>query len=199
MYFNRELRGSKPQPARRPAPDMPKIPEWLSPPEALIGAGVALDPVVIAGDRVALALTGVTAFPTGLLVNVALVARTPSPGLDWLEFLSVPPAAGPLDAHALGWGFDLGSLGRVGNDEDLGGLGLVSGGDAPTPPRHPVLNARQGSGGVFGAEMTCWLWPLPEEQFVFIVEWPGEGIPMVRRAIDVDLVRDAAARAVKVW
>lgn len=200
MRFERSPR-REPTPPGRDEPQPFEVPEWFWPPEHVIGAGVALDPVVIAGERVAIALSAVRAFPAGLLVDVTLVARDQRPGKDWHgSLLPRRPPAAPLEANALGWGFDLGAIGQAGNDAHVGRPTLVDEEvDSSVPPDHPVLTPRQGSGGVGGAMVTCWLWPLPNEVFQFVVEWPAEGIRLTHRSIDVALVSDAAHRAVTIW
>jgi hypothetical protein len=69
-------------------------------------------------------------------------------------------------------------------------------------PATPDIVLLQRGGGGSGAswDFRFWAWPLPPEgPLAFVVEWPSEHIELTRTAVDSEVVRAAAARAMTLW
>jgi hypothetical protein len=66
----------------------------------------------------------------------------------------------------------------------------------------PDVVLRRGSGGGtnYGWDFNFWAWPTPPPgPLAFVVEWEAEGVPLTRTEIDTERIREASARATKLW
>ena len=193
-------------PARRTDDDAPEPvpPEWLGPPRDVLGGLVALSEPVVRSEHLFLALRSVTAYRTGLSVDLVLGLRrgdVDQAGWDalceafWGE-RGIPRRTGPREGE-LRLGLELADGRRTGV---LDRSGRFPG----TPPEPPVLVALGGggSGGRSMADkrMTLWIWPLPEGAAIsLVVQWPELDLPLTYHRIDLAPVEEAVARARDYW
>ena len=71
---------------------------------------------------------------------------------------------------------------------------------ARTRAEATCLDGGGGGGGGGNWETEYWVWPLPPPgPFAFVCEWPAKGIPLTRKEIDAQAMRDAAAQAETLW
>jgi len=166
-----------------PIPDepAPRQPEWAAPPENAVGATVPFDLVLANTGHVAVAVGGMTAYPTGVSFVVRVVRRTAPP--DDLFFRLHHPGPGGLR-----FGVELADGSRAFAEHGPG-----------EPGRGPTLTSRGGGGGGLSYELGYWLWPLPPEgPLRFACAWPDEGIEETTAELEAP-IREAAARAVELW
>ena len=175
-----------------PEPTPPRRHHPWEPPEAEFPAIVRTDTLLLARtDQVAVALTGLSAYSTG--IEIFLTARI-RPSTDHLEQHS---PGGPRDLAASRRSF------RLGLQFSDGSKAAGSPGGRPdhdTEPTGPVLYPFAGGGGPRSFFSRWWAWPLPPAgPLDFVCEWSAFGIAESRAAIDAQLVLDAAARSVWLW
>src|SRR5262245_43035808 len=77
-----------------PAQPAPRQPEWSAPPENVVGVTVPFDLVLASTGDVAVAVGGMTAYPTGVSFVVRVVRRTDAP--DDMFFRLHNPGPGGL-------------------------------------------------------------------------------------------------------
>ena len=183
MGFFDDLPAPEPEPPRRHHP-------W-DPPEAEFPGIVPIDTLLLGRtDQVAVAVTGLSAFSTG--IEIFLTARI-RPSADPGEH--VP--GGPRDLAASRRSF------RFGLQFSDGGNAAASPGRRPahdSEPAGPVLYPFAGGGGPHSFISRWWTWPLPPAgPLEFVCEWTTFGIAETRATIDAQLILDAAQRAVQLW
>jgi hypothetical protein len=185
MGFFDDLPAPEPAPPRRHHP-------W-EPPEAEFPGIVPVDTLVIGRtEQVAVAVTGLSAFSTG--VEIFLTAR-------------MRPSAGHPGEHLPGVPRDLAAARRsfrFGLQFSDGGKAAGSPGDRgrdrDSEPTGPVLFPFAGGGGPHSFVSRWWTWPLPPAgPLEFVCEWPAFGIAESRAGIDAQLILDAARRSVRLW
>jgi hypothetical protein len=178
MGFFDELPAAEPE---TPAPHRP----W-DPPDAEIPSIVPTQTLMIGRtDRVAVAVTGLSAYAEGF--EVFVTARIRPPGAAG-EHESRP------DRGAIWRSFRLGMLLSDGRKvfAEHGGHG--------TEPTGPVLRAYM-SGGTLRTHISrWWAWPLPPAgPLEFVCEWAAFGMPESRAVIDAHLILDAAGQSTRLW
>jgi hypothetical protein len=179
-----------------PPPDAaerePPTPEWLDPPENVLGAAVPVRLLLARTSDVALAVQHFTAYPVGMEFEF-VVARRHAPE----DRFDHPIRAFPR--YARRWpGSEL--------PDDLlrFGVQLADGSKASNlpgkqAPGGPALIEQSGGGGRIW-RLGYWLWPLPPPGLLaFVVEWPAEGISETRVETDAEPFRRAAAEAETLW
>jgi hypothetical protein len=183
MAFFDDLPAPEPAPPRRHHP-------W-EPPETEFPGIVPLDTLVIGRtEQVAVAVTGLSAFSTG--VEIFLTARI-RPG-DAGEHLP----GGPRDLAASRRSFRFGL--QFSDGSKAAGSPGDRGPDRDSEPTGPVLFPFAGGGGPHWFVSRWWTWPLPPAgPLEFVCEWPAFGIAESRAAIDARLILDAAQRSIRLW
>jgi hypothetical protein len=152
-------------------------------------------------EKLALAVWGMAAFPTGITFSLATVLRESVRDVDldsdmplyryWRRRRSGQGDALPDDVLRFGVQMADGTKATnlfipVSSPEDL--------------PTGPVLMQRGGGGGERGWRQGWWLWPLPPEgPLTFVCEWPARGIPITTHEIDAGPIRQAATEAWAIW
>jgi hypothetical protein len=158
-------------------------PDWTGPPENAIGATTAIDFVLVNTGDVAVAVAGMTSYPTGVSFSVHLVLREP----DYDEDLAAPffRPGGRNGGFRFGVAF---------------ADGRKATGDAERGRDAIVLTQRGGGGGGATWDQSFWLWPLPPPgPLTFACEWPARGIAETVHSVDSAPIREAAERAVELW
>jgi hypothetical protein len=189
-------------PESLPSPPEAHQPEWIGPPDNILGAAVPFRMMLARNDDVALAITEVTAYPTGVEFNLALRVRHLSPDA-WRamrhgapfhlhRFPGDPPVEGiPPEILRLGVEFADGRRATTLDESHR---------RSRTDPAKPVLTHRGGGGGDRTWNMRFWLWPLPPSgPLAFVAEWPLGGIPLTRVEVDAELILQASLTAEMLW
>jgi hypothetical protein len=187
----------EPDEAGEPRPSPP----WYGPPEDVVGRAVPAEFVLARTEKLALAIWGVAAFPTGITFSLATVLRESSQGVDLdsdmpMYRYSRRRRSGQGDAlpdDLLRFGVQMADGTKATNLSNRLSL-------REETPTGPVLMQRGGGGGDRGWHQGWWLWPLPPEgPLTFVCEWPAHGIAMTRHEIDAGPIRNAAAEARAIW
>lgn len=156
-------------------------------PDNEVPVALALNVLLARTDDIAVALTGLQVYRTG--VSFTLVARSRSEDRD---LNTVFWDRGPGDVH-----------GRL-----LFGVEFADGrrthaGGPPRPGGQPddlVLTQGSGSGGDRSIDQTWWLHPLPPAgPLTFVVRCPDLGIPETQVQVDATPFDAAAADVVELW
>ncbi len=183
--------------ASTPRRQMPSMPEWLGPPDDWGGRIVPFDDALITTPDVALVVRGLSAYPTGFVVGLALHLRVPDDGTIGRSFLPQPlrpgeMPTGPADRFRLRIEF---ADGTSVSSTDLAPLVLSA-----VPPGDRVIAVRGGGGGHRRYDAAFWVWPLPPRgDLVFVCEWAAQAVWETRTVIDAGLVIDAANRCQRLW
>jgi hypothetical protein len=175
-------------------------PVWMAPPENVFGHRVDADLILARTDDVAMGITGMIAYPTGLSFAVSSRRREVFLHDATEEMWHRGPlydASGHVRQDVVRFGIEF-SDGRKATTFDPYPPWRD---DQTSLPEGPVLIHRGGgSGGVRSQEHGFWVWPLPPPgPFAFVCEWPSEGIPVTRAQIDAGLIIEAAQRAEVLW
>jgi hypothetical protein len=198
-----------PRPEPRDLPEIPKPKPWWEAPTNELGAGVPVRVVLARTDRVAVALTGATAYTTGVQLRLS-VRRRHDPGArpealdDPMDFpfghpsMRHGPQVGDLPPDLLRFGVQFSDGGKA---TTLGGsFPWSASGDAEQEPAGPVLNQGGGGGGGGNWDWDFWLWPVPPPgQVTFAVEWPKEGIELSKREVDAGPFIEASRSSEVLW
>jgi hypothetical protein len=162
------------------------------PPEADFPGIVQTGTLLLARTgQVAVAVTGLSAFSTG--IEIFVTAR-------------IRPSTGHPEQHLPGGPRDLATARRsfrFGLQFSDGSKAAGSpGGGRPghdTEPTGRILYPFAG-GGPHSFISRWWTWPLPPTgPMEFVCEWPAFGIAESRAGIDAQLVLDAAQRSILLW
>ena len=94
----------------RPVPEEPasRQPEWSAPPENVVGATVPFDLVLANTGDVAVAVGGMTAYPTGVSFVVRVVRRTPAPHDMFMRLHHPGPSLVTRGGHGGGLSYEFG-------------------------------------------------------------------------------------------
>jgi hypothetical protein len=181
-----------PPPRVEPEPRY-RTPPWFGPPRGTLPAVVPLDRVLARTDKVAVCVTRLAAYPTGLELDVVTMAADEDPLLDPLMF-GAP--------HLLHRGSGTDSVPpqmlRIGVQFADGSKATNTGGfpGAEDAPSGPVMHSSGGGGGGGSWRQTFWIWPLPPPgPLVLACEWPALDVPLTRCEFDAQPILDAATRA----
>ena len=196
-----------PPPRREDAQQRYQTPAWMGPPSGVLPGVVELELVLARTDLVAVCLSGVLAYPTGVTFRLLTMG---GPGADDLD----------LDPHGfhhrmarrtgkqaeiapelLRFGVELPDGRRVTNVANDPFMQMVHAGhdeddDSSFTPQAPVLSEHGGGGGGADWHQDMWLWPLPEPGTLALVcEWPAADIPVTRTEVDAAPILAAVQRA----
>jgi len=171
----------------------------------VIGEAAAGPFVLARTDALALAIWGITAFPTGITFSLATVRRTDDgtfdPDLDmemamqryWRARRSDPDKPLPDDLLRFGVEFE---DGRKATNLGWSDWDVPEGQEPPGP----ILQRRGGGGGSRTYRQGWWLWPLPPgDRLAFVTEWPAQQIAFTRHEMEAGPLRGAAERARPIW
>jgi hypothetical protein len=160
-------------------------------------------------DHIAVALTGATAYTTGVQLRFSLRRRRdpgarPEAFYDPMDFPFGHPAmrhglqVGDLPADLLRFGVQFSDGGKA---TTLGSPFPLSGPDDAEQERSgPVLTERGGGGGGGEWDWDFWLWPVPPPgQVTFAVEWPKEGIELLKHEVDAGPFIEASRSSQVLW
>ena len=177
-------------------------PAWLGPPEDELGVAVPQSLVVGRSADGVVALRQLTAFSTGLLLDLVAVAR----GLEALRTQALfheqhvaDPGEGLPDGF-LRVGVEYPDGRQAANVADRRALWQTDG-----EPEAPVLFQAGGGGGSAGGgrvkmNPAYWLWPLPPAGSLrLFVEWPVVGIELSSVGLSCAPLLEAAARSQDLW
>ncbi|BDO42105.1 hypothetical protein [Cellulomonas sp. NTE-D12] len=166
-------------------------------PENEIGSAVPVSVVLVRTDDVAVAITSVTAFTTGVALTVAVRMRVPPAGLDrpgdLYRLVSLYPQPDvPLDRRLL-FGVEYAD-GRAATNlsDDFG---------SPAPSAdEPMLAPTGGGGDEFSVDHAYFLSPVPPDgPLAFVCSWPVCGIPETRHVVEHLELTTASARSTILW
>lgn len=194
--------GRGPEPEPEPEPDLHEQPAWTGPPRDELGERLPVSAVVARGERAVVALRSLTAYSTGVEVEVLGVAR----GLRTAEANRVMHEQHVFDGGEepppsfLRLGVTFADGRRASN---LGGhRALFVREEAPDEPVFVPAGGGGGmsSGGEISLDRAYWLWPLPPgDDLVLACEWPAFDIPLSEHRLDAGAIRVAAERSVRLW
>jgi hypothetical protein len=190
-------------PAQEP-PTPEQIEQWrrrMSPPDNEFPASVGLAVLLGRTDDAAVGITDVDAFSTGFQFTLAVRLRRPRPqlapgGLSMLVSSHIHPGIEiPVaDRLLLGIEYAGGRRASTLHDMRMEGPGAMAGAE------QLVLVQTGGGGGDQCVDQGFWVAPLPPEgPVVFVLAWPGFGIPESRRVLDGAAIRAAAASSRILW
>jgi len=188
MGFFDDLPAAAPAPPRRHHP-------W-EPPEAEFPGIAAIDSLVLARtEQVAVAVTGLSAFSTGVEIFLTAHIR-PSAGQPE-QHLKGGPGDLAASRHSFRFGLQFSDGGKAAGSAGARRPGGPGGDSEPTGP---ILYPFAGGGGPHSFVSRWWTWPLPPAGALeFVCEWQAFAIPESRTAIDAQLILDAAGRSVRLW
>ncbi len=184
-----------------------QTPGWLGPPSGVLPGVVEMEVVLARTDVVAICLSGVLAYPTGIAFQLVTMGGPGSEDLDLdphaFHRRMVRRAQGESEIapDVLRFGIELPDGRRVTNvaDDPFSQMAEASrdeDDDTGFEPKGPVLAERGGGGGGADWQQDMWLWPLPEPGTITLAcEWPAAGIPVTRREVDAAPILAAAQRA----
>jgi hypothetical protein len=190
----------EPSPEPPPPPSLPELPEWLGPPDDVLGGVVALGLIAARSENAAVCLVLATAYPMGVQfqIDVRWRAEVTSISMSAAWDQELRPGQ-ELPAELFRAGFQLadgskatwlGAAGRAGTTRLR----------PDVRPRGPVLWPGAGGGGTRDWSQDLWLWPLPPEgRLEFVCEWPALDIELTRAELDARQIREAAARSQTLW
>jgi hypothetical protein len=160
-------------------------PEWDEAPINERPVAVALNLTLARTDDVAVFVSDVSVYSTGLVFEVEMMARERTD--DSRDFM-LSHAESDADPR-------LGVLLADGRRAVLGDWG----GQAEGTPEI-AFRSHGGQGGGHHWAVHVWLWPIPPEGPVtFVFRWLAAGIEETRVAVDAAPLREAAARAEALW
>jgi hypothetical protein len=173
-------------------------PEWIGPPENVLGVALPIRLLLARTESAAVLVQHVTVYPKGMHFELSIYRRSApeDPTTDpWHAFhmWRHTVRGGELPPELLRFGVQLadGSKATTLGPHPYG---------PDRPPEHPVLLQHGGGGGGLRYDMGLWLWPLPPAgPLGFVVEWPSEGIEETRVEIDAEPIRKAAQEAETLW
>jgi hypothetical protein len=175
-----------------PEPERMHSHQPWEPPEAEIPGIVQIDTLLLARtDQVAVAVTGLSAYSTG--IEIFMTAR-------------IRPSASHPEQHLPGGPRDLAASRR----SFRFGLQFADGSKVAGRPGHrpdhdaepagPVLYPFAGGGGPHSFVSRWWTWPLPPAgPLEFVCEWPAFDIGESRARTDAELILDAARHSIQLW
>ncbi|TRW46716.1 hypothetical protein [Georgenia yuyongxinii] len=163
--------------------DVPPPPPWTGPPHDQLPGATAAGIILGRGPHTVVALNPLRCFPSG--VELTLSVRTASPVLGlYARVMGRDPAFGTRVDGALHWAFALADGTTLSAD-------YLSDGELG-----PTLTARTSEGTDGAVDATYWLAPLPLVGPVTLVcSWREHGIVETTTSLDVNEIRDAAARS----
>jgi len=185
----------EPPPPPPEPPEPHRQPVWLGPPENELGVAVPVPVLLVGTDELAIGLTGVVAYSSGLQLHVELRRRTEPDDLDVMHahMRRRHARGGEIAPEVLRFGVQLAD-GRKATNLDLRPWSLGE------EPAGPLLVERGGGGGGRAWSFGYWLWPLPPPGTLTVaVEWPAAGVQLTTHGLDAAPLLEAAARSHPLW
>lgn len=164
-------------------------PEWDGPPINERPVSVALNLTLARTDEVAVFVSDVSVYSTGVTFSVEMMARERE-----------------VDPHGHPGGFMLSHamsdadprLGVLLGDGRRAVLGTWA--DHPDGTPETMFRSHGGHGSGNHWSVNVWLWPVPPEgALTFVFRWLAKGIEETRFELDSAPLREAAARAEALW
>ena len=192
----------EPPPPPPQPPEQRRRPEWLGPPDNILGVALPWRIVLARTDNVAVVVEGATAYPNGIQLRID-VRRRPTPGdEDGEPFFPLGHPGSRQRGHT----------GELPPELLRVGIELADGPKATTLDPHPFMlgpdatpegplltqNGGHGGGSVWRLEFWLRLQP-PPGPLVFACEWPSEGVELTRIKVDASAAIEAASRAEGLW
>jgi hypothetical protein len=178
-------------------------PAWFAPPEDELGVSVPLAVVVSRSDKAVVALRHVTAYSTGVTLELVAAGRNlrevEAQRLFHEQHIADPDEGLPEGSLRVGIEFADGR--RVSNLSDRRHLW----GQPDQEPEGPLLMQSGGGGGSAGSGRVTmnpayWLWPLPPSGTLHLfVEWPSLGIALSSADLDGSAIVAAASKSQPLW
>lgn len=181
----------------------------VGPPANELGAPVALDPVVFESDEVFVAISGMTLYSTGAVVELSL--RYPPDGAGREAGDPEPHPGPPMDIPIEDPPTDQDELpddllrleivypdGRVASTVDH----QLARADPDRSPGEPLLDPFQGFGDSESWDQQLWLQPAPEpggEPLEVAVTWPEHDLEDERAELDAEQLAEASDRIIELW
>jgi hypothetical protein len=173
-------------------------PPWMSAPRGSLPGVIAAELVLARNERVAVAVTGLGAYPVGFEFDLVVLASDPDE--DELDPMIFGPVRRPGRRNAderrdmLRFGIQFADGTKATNLADRTAWQRD---EAPTAP---VLRSGGGHGGGGEWSQRMWVWPLPPPgKLAFVCEWPAAGIELTRADLDTQLLIEAAARSARIF
>jgi len=179
---------------------LPELPEWVGPPDNVLGGVVALALIAARSADAAVWLESATAYPTGVQFRIDVRWRAEVRDLArraaWHDEVQ---AGEELPAELFRAGIELVD-GSKATWLGPGGGVVATSMRADERPEGPLLIPRGGGGGSSCWSQDLWLWPLPPEgRLQFVCEWPALGIDLSRVELSSRHIREAAKRSQTLW
>jgi hypothetical protein len=171
------------------APEEAPQPEWIGPPDGVVGGVVAAQLVLFSSPELVLAATHFAVFPNGLTFEIQAAWR--QPGLR-------------RELHPFGFEHEPGSEAlRVGvlfpDGRRARSTAPFPDEDGPSPAR-PLLIARGGGGGERSWRQDYWVWPrIPAGDLGIVIEWPARAIAETHVALASEALAEARERILVLW
>ncbi len=161
----------------------------MGPPHGVLLGVVALEVVVAQNERAAVYIGRCAAYPTGLDLELHVIAAASAGDLDpSLNGIYQRPGGGSTYEEMLRFGVAFADGRKASNLGDFTRSGKE--------PEGPVLWGMGGGGGGGRWHQGFWMWPLPPIGLLsFVCEWLAAGIPLTRVEVDSQPLRDAARRS----
>jgi hypothetical protein len=178
-------------------------PAWFGPPEDELGVCVPLAVVVGRSDKAVVALRHVTAYSTGVTLDLVAAGRdlreVEAQRLFHEQHVSDPEEG--LSEGFLRVGIEFPDGRRVSNLADRRYFWR----QPDQEPEGPLLMQSGGGGGSAGSgrvtmNPSYWLWPLPPSGTLHLfVEWPSLRIALSSADLDGSAIRAAAPKSQPLW
>lgn len=180
-----------PEPPPAEAPDEPKHPPrppWAGPPDRVIPGIVPIERVIARSPSAVVALTALQVYPTGLVLELVVMAERPRADEGNLLRLFHAPWA---DAATADERF------RLGVQMPDGTRAIADAGGDARDDQAPAaaLQSLGGGGDDRRHSAQYWLWPRPTGPWELVLTWPANGIPETRFELEAAAITAAAARA----
>ena len=198
-----------PVPPDRPEPpfEIPEPKPWWSAPANELGAPVPLRLVLARTEQVAVAVAGLTAYSTGVLLTLAIRWRGTLRDEDFYAELELfgrramqrrLGAELPPELLRFGVQFADGRKATTVGPDAPSRHGLAA--DREEEPPGPILTPSGGGGGGGEWDEEYWLWPLPPPgAMTFAIEWPSKGIELSMHEVDASPIIDASGSSEVLW
>jgi hypothetical protein len=190
----------EPPPEPPSAPGPPELPEWLGPPDNILGGAVALGLIAARSENAAVSLESAIAYPTGVQFRIDVRWRAEMKSISMSAAWDQQLRPGQdLPAELFRAGFQLADASKatwLGASWRAGATRL----QPDVRPKGPVLWPGAGGGASRRWFQDLWLWPLPPEgRLEFVCEWPAVGIQLTRAELDSKQIHEAAKRSQTLW
>jgi hypothetical protein len=178
-------------------------PAWFGPPEDELGVCVPLAVVVGRSDKAVVALRHVTAYSTGITLDLIAAGRDLREAVAQRLFHEqhIAEMDEDLPEGFLRVGIEFPDGRRISNLSHRPDLWQ----QPEQEPEGPVLMQSGGGGGSAGAGRVTmnpayWVWPLPPSGTLrLFVEWPGLGVTLSSADLDGNAILEAAPRSQPLW